>query len=434
MKTNFSSNPARAQSWIALFIVPLILLVATDQSAFSQDTAECVASEVTFDGTIPLAYRVAKADAQQRVDLYREYPGGCEDSTQGRCRPIGYLIKGDIAAVAKSCGAWSYLQYIGEKKITVGWAEANRFSDLLREGGASEENVKSEEENSTAYRFRLTKGNGIPVCEAYLQRLNRTNFSKPDPFRRVGSPPYCGRPENDSVPGFSVLKREMLTPATVQRLIAKIWNFTHPNLKKPECYVRDVGGPCVETWPIAEIKEELSPVSEKLFAWRYPGGVDIENNRHPEEIVIWQGIGVAGESGLCGVVYGDSPDAGYRQPQLAYVLTKNDADVDQERTKALFQHPVRDYVGTRQDGERFVISDRYRPIGTSTGIFEYRNKVYLDTFFDVWGDLRNARVDLPKIANTLAVIERKGGEAKEICEYEVSGQDYPTHKTWSLSP
>src|SRR5450631_4496675 len=38
------------------------------------------------------------------------------------------------------------------------------------------------------FEFKLTKGHGLPVCEAYLQRLNNT------PFDNVHRP-YCDRPE-----------------------------------------------------------------------------------------------------------------------------------------------------------------------------------------------------------------------------------------------
>jgi hypothetical protein len=47
------------------------------------------------------------------------------------------------------------------------------------------------------------------VCEAYLQRLNRT-------VSRV--PPYCDRPESDVVTGFSRLKRLQLTAGEYNRL------------------------------------------------------------------------------------------------------------------------------------------------------------------------------------------------------------------------
>ena len=66
------------------------------------------------------------------------------------------------------------------------------------------------------YTFDLTKGNGIPVCEAYLQRLNNTDFQ---------NMPYCGRPEDDSVPGFTRLNRVPLYAERIYRLLPKILGF-----------------------------------------------------------------------------------------------------------------------------------------------------------------------------------------------------------------
>jgi hypothetical protein len=51
---------------------------------------------------------------------------------------------------------------------------------------------------SESYQFHLTKGHGVQVCEAFLQRLNVTVYD---------DPPYCGRPETDAVPGFKLLDR-----------------------------------------------------------------------------------------------------------------------------------------------------------------------------------------------------------------------------------
>lgn len=59
------------------------------------------------------------------------------------------------------------------------------------------------------YHFDLTKGKGKPVCEAYLQRLNQTEFF---------SPPYCGRPESTLVPGFALLHRRLLSIAEYRAL------------------------------------------------------------------------------------------------------------------------------------------------------------------------------------------------------------------------
>ena len=56
--------------------------------------------------------------------------------------------------------------------------------------------------------FKLTRGNTVPVCEAYLQRLNQTQFKYPA---------NCGRPEDDQVPGFQRLTRVLLSQTEVEK-------------------------------------------------------------------------------------------------------------------------------------------------------------------------------------------------------------------------
>src|ERR1700730_15755098 len=50
-------------------------------------------------------------------------------------------------------------------------------------------------------QFTLIRGHGVPVCEAYLDLLNRT------PLERT---PFCGRPDNGPEPEFVPLERQNL--------------------------------------------------------------------------------------------------------------------------------------------------------------------------------------------------------------------------------
>src|ERR1700675_1921036 len=64
--------------------------------------------------------------------------------------------------------------------------------------------------------FRLTRGHALQICEAYLKRLNRTAYQEP---------PYCGRPENDQIPGFERLQRVALAPEEIVGLYGQIGAF-----------------------------------------------------------------------------------------------------------------------------------------------------------------------------------------------------------------
>ena len=68
-----------------------------------------------------------------------------------------------------------------------------------------------------AYRFDLVQGQGVAVCEAYLARLNMTDYQ---------DPPYCNRPEHAAIPGFARLQRMPLTAEAVQALLPRVKGFT----------------------------------------------------------------------------------------------------------------------------------------------------------------------------------------------------------------
>jgi len=385
----------------------------------------CAQETITFDGIAPLNYAAVTGETGTRAYLYQHYPEACSPKAGDKCKSAAHVVPGDVVAIGKTCASWAYVQYLGEKAMTLGWIAADRL-------GAFGQTVPPAEPPSR-YQFALIKGKGIPVCEAYLQRLNRSDFKKKDGFRPEASPPYCGRPEDDSVPGFSTLHRVQVTAQEVNRLTASIWNFTHPNVRFSECEVRGADSSvCVPTWPLKNTEKELS---FELYVWGYSPQIDVENNGSPDNVIVWQGQGAGTSGGLCGEVgLRYSPDAGLRQSQIAYILTPDGRHLDEGRTKAIFGHPFQSYTVKESDGYERVFRNSYRPIGTSMGIFEYRNVFYIDTFFDVWGDLENKRRDQPDLGNRLAVILRKGGIARQVCEYEVSGQDYPRGATWTLNP
>jgi hypothetical protein len=96
-------------------------------------------------------------------------------------------------------GTWGSFCGVGLSAILVGTSYAGEHPAL-----------KASSDGSA--HFKLTKGRDIPVCRAYLQRLENSRFNYYD--RR----PYCDRPEDDSVPGFSKPVRVDLSPTEVNRL------------------------------------------------------------------------------------------------------------------------------------------------------------------------------------------------------------------------
>jgi hypothetical protein len=275
----------------------------------------------------------------------------------------------------------------------------------------SAENQSLQPSNDQWVRFKLTKGQWLPVCEAYLQRLKNSQF---DRMHR----PYCDRPEDDSIPGFSKLVRVQLSPADVNRLYRLAYNFQFP---LPPGQMEPDGFKDIRAGRVDMTKY----VGDELLAWRYDPPVDVFNNGVPANILMWHGVGHGGWAGRCGIDVKEV-GAGLRTEQMPLVFKSGDNSIDVEATKLLIAHPIQKYDSSLNTGNLYSTATSFRPIARSIGIFKYRDLYYFDGFFDIWGDAKNERRGLPALANTLAVFLHKDGVSRQICEYRLSdGRDYP---------
>ncbi len=174
------------------------------------------------------------------------------------------------------------------------------------------------------YRFRVTKGRGAPVCDAYLERLNTAKYD---------IPPYCDIPEDGSTSGFTKLNRLAITPDEAASIWPAIYLFATRQ--------RDL--PPRESW----LPEEVSifaagsawaraQIGSRLVAWKYDPPVSVNNDGKPDNVLIWRDSRTLedGFSGKCGwVSYENAPPTGQRQPQIALILTPDDKKVDAPATK-----------------------------------------------------------------------------------------------------
>ena len=246
--------------------------------------------------------------------------------------------------------------------------------------------------------FSLTKGAGVPVCDAYLKRLNLDTSA---------TPPFCDRPEDDRVPGFKILNRVSLSVAQAMTLGQQIHNFTmHGN--------QDQSNRGRKFITRTTLKLELG---HDIRAWRYEPRVDIDNDGQPDDVVVWHGYGAS--TGLYRCKTGPG-DLRWRQTQIAYVVTPDLARIDEAKTREIFGFPRGAYP-IIQNGKTTGFTKAFRPIGRTIGIFEYDSHYYFDTFFDSYGDFQGKRQNAPDIANTLGVFLRRGGVTKQICEYRWGG-------------
>jgi uncharacterized protein len=280
-------------------------------------------------------------------------------------------------------------------------------------------------ESDHRFRFTLTMGTGVSVCDAYLKRLNVTRFV---------SPPYCDRPEDDTISGFTKLKRIPISANDVQYLHAIVAAFLQlANRSGAHWYEEGFQTNLIERGqfkPTVEDTHLLQLDMDHGWAriWGYSPPIDIDNDGIADEIQVWHGsalpTGIGGRR--CGEDITDKfpGNLPLRQPQIAIVVAGAKQDrLDVQRTTEVFGHPKRGYPISLDGGKTEIVGDAFRPIGRSIGIFEFQGTYYFDTFFDSWGDLNGERTKDPNIVNTLAVMLRKDGTTRQICEFVMTDAD-----------
>lgn len=260
----------------------------------------------------------------------------------------------------------------------------------------------SQDSGEQTFHFKLTRGQGVAVCEAYLQRLDQTKYSEP---------PYCGRPENDEVAGFARLQRVLLTPREVTALYWQIDAFWQ--------HGKSVSLVQLDPTQMAAVSRAVT--TKDILVWRYEPPVNIENNGMPANVIVWRGGPVSSVGKPCGYEYllnDDRASAGYVQSQLAFVLSPDSAHVDHDKTKAIFGHPTGGH-SVPEPTPYLDTGPGYKALGNSMSVFQYQGKIYFDTFFegDGWADFEGKRANLKTLRNHLGVFLREKSATKQICEY-----------------
>jgi len=259
-----------------------------------------------------------------------------------------------------------------------------------------------------SYEFVLTKGMGVPVCDAYLKRLNRIDFS---------APPYCDRPENSDVPGFAALNRVFLNANEIFKLDRQVYGFRSRkdihDWEKELARRKRLGLPIpTDAGRRAEIELQLrlNVVLQNHFRFEPP--VDIDNDGAPDQVVVWRETGY-----ICGGSLGNNP--GPVRASTFVLVLDSQGNVDPMRTQEIFGHPTGGYVVQFKNTNGEMVTkeaERFRPVGTYLGILSFRGKTYFDTFYDEWGDLDNQRRNDSQIYNTLALFKRERGKTEAVCE------------------
>jgi hypothetical protein len=134
------------------------------------------------------------------------------------------------------------------------------------------------------YDFALTKGAGVPVCEAYLKRLNGSDFD---------GPPYCDRPENTDVPGFVELNRVFLNADEILKLDRQAYGFLMNSdvnyWEKSLAERKRLGLPITTDAQLRSgIQLQLRGSEQVQRHFRFEPPVDIDNDGVRDPLVVWR--------------------------------------------------------------------------------------------------------------------------------------------------
>jgi hypothetical protein len=373
---------------------------------------DCATTPVSFDGLPPMHYAVVTGDPGTRLGLHVQLPVGCESSSGGeKCETKGYLVQGDTVAVGKTCGAWSDVQFIGKKVVSYGWVA----TASLRGATA---NDAGEAVGQAHYKFSLKEGVGLPVCEAFLQRINRTTYVVP---------PYCkwNVPFDEATPGFRLISRRPMSAEELWPLIGNGYYFLlsqKPNARTSALRRYDQSGQLQydPDYTLDFVKGFMAGVSGSGLdakPWLYPG-LDVENNGKPVDVMLWEG-GILAHA-ICFEGWDPARIPGSSRHQAyAFILNEQHSDIDFDRTRVIFgsarnRAPSHRY---RAPGHPFV------PVGDDMDFFAYRNVVYFDSFL-AFRDRVGARSSDRDQYQTLEVFQRSNGVTRPVCKYESTLDPY----------
>lgn len=336
----------------------------------------------SFDGAAALTYAVVAPGAGSDLQLRPSPSAGCAHQNDAACRAAAALNQGDVVAIGATCGSWDYVQHIGSDRVDVGWID-----DGFLTGKSPPVQKPGSRQKDGGWAFTLTRGKGIPVCEAYLQRINA------QPYDRS---PYCGFPEETRVPGFGHLTREWMDWPEIQQVNDDLNRF--------------VG------------QGDISPVHHKTpvvfkippAVYRFAGGVDIENNGQPDNVLMWSYEGR--NAYACGQYFGTVPEMD-KHGWMGVILTADGKSIDVERTGRVFGSRRGGYDVTAGHPPRREFQRSYTPIGLGYTLFEYRGVYYYSTFQSMWYDFDDAPTRGDNDGDILGVFRSKSGVTTKVCEF-----------------
>lgn len=229
--------------------------------------------------------------------------------------------------------------------------------------------------------FQLIEGQGIAVCEAYLQRLNTTEYLNNDPAQgRISEPPQQG---------FADLKPIPLTAEEIQRLYLKILSFNrYQDQDLIDRYKQQhqgrYGGETHEN--LLELIKKYMEEDKKTPFVRFQIQLDMNND------------GVANDT-----VIQNNNSAYFVDPGLNWI--------DELRMKSLFgDQEILDWPTVQQ----------FPPLVHPLHVFNYQGKYYFDGFINMYfGKGPHFFPSVPPSSTLiLSVFLYQDYQRHELCQYK----------------
>jgi hypothetical protein len=229
--------------------------------------------------------------------------------------------------------------------------------------------------------FKLLKGQGTEVCEAYLQGLNTTEFLDNDPTK--------GRVTEPLLQGFADLKPVPLTAEEIQRLFYNIRSFEQYQdqdlLEKYNALHKDDAAVKQQAQQLPEEIKRTMDNNQKTPFVRYQAMLDMDNDGIPSNTVI-----IKNNNGV-------------------YIVDPQLQRLDEDRMKAIFaDREILDWPTITQ----------FPPLAYPFHVFSYNGKTYFDGFLNLLLIFKNGIFINPTVPKLLGVFIHEQYQTHKVCEYQ----------------
>ncbi len=259
-----------------------------------------------------------------------------------------------------------------------------------------EQFVRAEEPLPSKPIFELIKGHGIDVCEAYLKRLNATEFLDNNPVKGRITEPLLG--------GFIDLKPVPLTAEEIQRINYKTISFDRYQ-------DQDLIEKYFKKWGEMEANfQNPIPKSERILIDHFRKSIlEIINNnissKQKTQFIRYQDQLDLDNDGV-------ADDAVIRINQGIYIIDQSTHKINEDKMKQIFAD---------QEALEWPSLISFPKSAFPISIFSYKGKYYFDGFFNnlrFFNGFGYSLNRLPTEPYYIGVFMHEKYQSNRVCEYQ----------------